>query len=148
MTTYLYRGQLQSDLIPKWVQIATRNDTIKHDSPAPLAEHTIYISISADDFIQFITSRQSHPIGTAICIDDVCFVQQSEDGDNWLVIKEQYAFDSFPLQELARCSDMPAFLRRLHLMDLKTLEHYWATDKQRQLHFGDFPSLIREAAHA
>ncbi len=148
MTTYLYRGQLQSDLIPKWVQIATRNQYIKHDAPAPLTEHSIYIAISADDFLQFITSKPHHPIGTAICIDDICFVQQSAAGDHWLTIKAEQAFDSFPLQDLARSGDMPAFLRRLQLMNPKTLEHYWATDKQRRLHFGDFPALIREVAHA
>jgi len=82
--------------VEKWLEIGKNNPWIKYASDPPFTRSSFYFC----DCIEELKKNFKHGnwcLGQAFCLDNLCFIQQVNGGDEWLTIKEDVAFESITM---------------------------------------------------
>lgn len=95
-----------------WLEIGKRNPWIKHaDDPAFTLE-SFYQCADRQELKDRI-SGMGWCLGQAFTLGNLCFIQQVDGGDEWLVIKENLAFESWSIDRMIQSGSFDDCLSRI-----------------------------------
>ena len=135
---------LQSYMVEKWLSIAQQNVWIRqrgsgdaNDTCAfepPLAEQDFYQCESIPRLYDFLT-QGNWMLGQPFYFQNLCFINQINAGDEWLVIRDGLAFESLTAgaMEYEEFKDWIECVFRATEEELRSLEY--TTTEYRKKHF-------------
>ena len=112
----------------KWLELGRANWWISRAVDPPFNESSFWECASLDELLL----RFEHggwALGAAFYLDDLCFIQQVDGGDEWLTIKQGLAFESISFGGIIRRDGRAAAqqliedLQRATLAQCKALEY-------------------------
>ena len=92
----------QPGLIDAWLEIGRRNPWISQASDPPFNRRSFAATASLEALAEVVSGPQSWCLGQAYYWQNLCLIQQVNGGDEWLMIKDTYAFESFSCQCMGR----------------------------------------------
>ena len=87
--------------IPTWVKIGKQNPFIRQAGDPPFNTLSFQSCISDDELLDKF-EHGNWCLGQAFYRRDLCFIQQSQGGDEWLVIKQDTPFESISFGRILR----------------------------------------------
>jgi hypothetical protein len=106
--------------MPAWLKIGRNNLWIKDACDPPFDERSFTACGSVDDLIAYF-NHGNWSLGQAFYLGDICFIQQVGGGDEWLVIKQDCAFESFTARRMIN-DQFYSFHRVIEDIQIATLE--------------------------
>jgi len=79
--------------IKDWVKLGNRNPWIREADDPKFNEHRFKECDSLDELIKEL-EHGNWATGQAFYLDNLCFIQQVNGGDEWLVIRDNFSFES------------------------------------------------------
>lgn len=104
----------QTNLVTTWLIIGRANPWIAGAWDPPFAEQSFVACESPDD----LADRLAHgnwSLGQSFYIGPLCFIQQVDGGDEWMVIRGSLPFDSYSAEAVIR-RDRGRFLAHVAAM--------------------------------
>jgi hypothetical protein len=95
-----FRAQLtpaQLQLVRDWIEIGQGNPWISEANDPPFNELSFHICQD----IRELADRLLHGnwcLGQAFSLDNICFINQVDGGDEWLTIRDRVSFESITMQ--------------------------------------------------
>lgn len=77
----------QRELLRSWAEMARDDEFISWAGDPPVSELSIKICKDVDQLIGNLVSTGTHKLGEAYAFGDLCFINQIEDDDFWLVYR-------------------------------------------------------------
>ncbi|SRR6266404_215847 len=87
--------------IPTWLKLGKANPWIRQASDPPFDTRSFHACVHDDELLDKF-ARGNWCLGQAFYRGDLCFVQQQNGGDEWLVIKQDVPFESMSLGRIVR----------------------------------------------
>jgi len=115
----LFKAQ-QVNWIPTWLRIGIENPWIVEADDPPFSERSFHECKTADELIEKL-DHGNWCLRQAFYLGDICFINQVNGGDEWLVIKQDCAFESFTTRPMIHDSLYP-FKRLIEDIQKATLE--------------------------
>lgn len=84
---------MSSPLIGKWIQIGKKNHWIRSASDPDFDERS-FVECKTVDELERLIRKGGWCLGQAFYIADLCFINQDDGGDEWLVIHEASVIES------------------------------------------------------
>src|SRR5438270_10908797 len=84
-----------SPWLETWYGLGLQNPWIREASDPPFDYDSFAPVASVAELEERLLRGGCWAVGVAFYLDDICFINQSEGGDEWLVIKQDTAFESF-----------------------------------------------------
>lgn len=97
----------KSRLLRRWLELGGKDADIRLLADPKFGEQSFTECENDAELVEHLT-RPGWPIGQAFYIDDMCFINRSWNGDDWLAIKGRNIVGPFPLREWAMSRDMNA----------------------------------------
>jgi hypothetical protein len=101
-----------ADPVSTWLTIGRGNRWIRHAWDPPFNRASFTRCADAEE----LKARLAHGnwcLGSAFYLDDLCFIEQVGGGDEWLVIKENVAFESVSCAHMIKVGTFDDFLARI-----------------------------------
>ena len=101
-----------ADQIATWLAIGEANRWVRRACDPPFTRASFVECCDAAE----LTTRLAHGnwcLGSAFWLGDLCFIQQVGGGDEWLVIKENVAFESASCGHMIASGSFDDFLSRI-----------------------------------
>jgi hypothetical protein len=101
-----------SDPVATWLAIGNANRWIRRAGDPPFTRKCFVECADAAD----LAERLAHGnwcLGQSFFLGDLCFVQQVGGGDEWLVIKQNVAFESASCEHMIANGTFAGFLARI-----------------------------------
>lgn len=95
-----FRAALTSqerDLVQTWLEIGRRNVWISQAIDPPFTELSFRICRDLRELADRIL-RGNWSLGTAFTLENICFINKINGGDEWLTIREAVSFESITMQ--------------------------------------------------
>lgn len=80
--------------IEKWVEIGKKNPWIKEACDPPFDKHVFYECKTVDELVEKL-KQGNWCLGQAFYYENICFINQVDGGDEWLVIRDDIPFESW-----------------------------------------------------
>ncbi|SRR6266498_339020 len=106
--------------IPVWLRIGKENPWIVEAEDPPFNERSFYECKAVDELIEKF-DHGNWCLGQAFYFGEICFINQVNGGDEWLVIKQDCAFESFTTRLMIHDRLYP-FRRLIEDIEKATLE--------------------------
>lgn len=90
-----------SPWLDAWLRLGRENHWIRAASDPPFARDQ-FVPVGSVEELEARLLECNWTVGAAFYLGPVCFVNQSESSDEWLVIKESTAFESFSIRQMIR----------------------------------------------
>ncbi|MGH2506399.1 MAG: hypothetical protein ACRDHZ_03135 [Ktedonobacteraceae bacterium] len=106
-----------ADPIATWLSLGEANRWIRRACDPPFTRASFTRCADAAD----LKARLAHGnwcLGSAFFLDTLCFIEQTSGGDEWLVIKENVAFESVSCAAMIEHGTFDNFLARIEAADL------------------------------
>jgi hypothetical protein len=116
----LFKVRAERNWIPVWLRIGRENPWIAEAWDPPFSERSFHECKTVDELIEKL-DHGNWCLGQAFYLGDVCFINQVNGGDEWLVIKQDCAFESFTTRPLIHDPLYP-FKRLIEDIQKATLE--------------------------
>lgn len=100
------------DLIREWIQIGSSNSWIKYACDPPFNELSFCECFSMEELEEKLENG-NWCLGAAFFYKNLCFINQVDGGDEWLTIKDDYAFESFTFSRIIRDGRFKEYIERL-----------------------------------
>jgi len=84
--------------INKWIEIGRNNYWIQEVEDPAFNEESFYQCSNLEE-LQKKLNHGNWSLGQAFHLDDICFIQQINGGNEWLVIRGEIAFESISYQD-------------------------------------------------
>lgn len=107
------------------LEIGRKNHWIKRAYDPRFTLESFVLCEAEAELLEKLCGEQSWCLGQAFYIDNICFVQQVDGGDEWLVIRDDLAFESYSCRAMGRVR-LAEYLERIRqatAADLKTLDY-------------------------
>jgi hypothetical protein len=107
-----------ADPVATWLAIGEANRWIRRACDPPFTRASFIACADAAE----LAARLAHGnwcLGQAFFLGDLCFIQQVGGGDEWLVIKENVAFESASCGHMIASSSFDDFLSRIRAATLE-----------------------------
>ena len=88
----------QRELLHRWLKIGWRNPWISRASDPPFSVLSFEFCCDIRRLAERILWEGDWNLGKAFVLDNLCFINQIDGGDEWLTIKDDLAFESITLQ--------------------------------------------------
>lgn len=88
-----------SPWLDAWLRLGMENHWIRLADDPPFARDQ-FAPVGSVEELEASLLECNWTVGTAFYLDSVCFINQSESSDEWLVIKESCAFESFSIRQM------------------------------------------------
>lgn len=88
-----------SPYIDVWLKLGMENAWIREASDPPFTRESFAPAGSVEELEELIHGC-NWAVGVAFYLDDICFINQSEGGSEFLVIKRHQAFESFSVSRM------------------------------------------------
>ena len=88
----------KQEKIKKWIEIGNENYWIQEAEDPPFNEDSFYQCSNLEE-LQKKLNHGNWSLGQAFYLDNICFIQQINGGNEWLVIKGEIAFESISYQD-------------------------------------------------
>lgn len=99
-------------LIREWIQIGKGNPWIRYTCDPPFNELSFCECLSIDELEEKIR-HENWCLSAAFFYKNLCFINQIDGGDEWLTIKDDYAFESFTFSGIIRDRRFKGIIERL-----------------------------------
>jgi hypothetical protein len=106
--------------IPVWLTIGRENPWVVEAEDPPFNERSFHECKTVDELIEKF-DHGNWCLGQAFYLGDTCFINQVDGGDEWLVIKQDCAFESFTARLMVHDSLYP-FKRLIEDIQNATLD--------------------------
>ena len=120
------------DKIQTWIKIGKANPWIKQvgsGNPedlcayeAPFGENYFYECKTLDELKEKF-ERNNWCLGQAFYYQNLCFINQIDGGDEWLTIKDNWAFESISWMLIIKAGDFENLMERL--LTVRSKEEYY-----------------------
>jgi hypothetical protein len=100
------------ELIKLWIKIGRNNPWIKYACDPPFNEISFCECSSIDELAEKI-GHGNWCLGAAFFYKNICFINQVDGGDEWLTIKDDYAFESFTFSRIIKDGLFKGYIERL-----------------------------------
>ena len=100
-----------------WLDIGSRNTWISEAYDPPFGARSFVSCYNATELL-FWLMHGNWGIGNAFILGNLCFINQVNGGDEWLVIKDDYSFESFTWELIVKQGGANAFY--MMILDLQT----------------------------
>lgn len=100
------------ELIRKWIHIGKGNPWIRYACDPPFNENSFCECSSIDELEEKI-SYGNCCLGAAFFYKNLCFINQVDGGDEWLTLKDDFAFESFTFSGIIRDGRFKGIIERL-----------------------------------
>lgn len=103
-----------SPYLDTWLKIGFKNAWIREASDPPFTRECFAPASTVEELEELIRGN-NWAVGVAFYLDDVCLINQSEGGSEFLVIKRDVAFESFstsPMIKMGEFSDQIRAIQR------------------------------------
>jgi hypothetical protein len=87
--------------IPTWLKIGKENPWIRQAGDPPFDTRSFYACVHDDELLDKF-AHGNWCLGQAFYRGDLCFIQQRNGGDEWLVIKQDVPFESISFGRMVR----------------------------------------------
>lgn len=99
-------------LIDVWEKIALENFWIKRAYDPPFNK-SMLLKCNSPEELQEYLRKGNWCLGQGFYFQNICFINQIEAGDEWLTIKDDYAFESITFSGIIQRGEFMPFLNRL-----------------------------------
>lgn len=99
-------------LIPIWESIGKSNPWIA-EAYDPAFDRTMLREVQDIDQLQLMFQYGNWCLGQGFYYRNLCFINQVDGGDEWLTIKEDYAFESITFARIIGDGQFNAYIERL-----------------------------------
>jgi hypothetical protein len=89
----------KGDLVHVWLLIGCKNHWIRHAYDPPFTERSFRECATEDELIAQLR-HGNWCLGQAFYLRNLCFIQQVEGGDEWLVIRGDVPFESISAEHV------------------------------------------------
>ncbi len=93
--------------IPTWLKLGKENPWIRSAGDPPFTTQSFHACVSDDELLDKF-AHGNWCLGQAFYRGDVCFINQSNGGDEWLTIKQGTPFESISFGRIVRDQGRPA----------------------------------------
>jgi hypothetical protein len=105
----LVKVRPERDWVPTWLEIGKKNPWIKDANDPQFDADSFCKCATVEELLENI-GRHGWSTGVAFYYGDLCFINQDEGGSEWLVIKQDCAFESFSGKLMAENPEYPLAL--------------------------------------
>lgn len=102
----------EPQLLEIWEQIGKKNLWIKKASDPPFNKSSFKKCHSLEE-LKKIFWQGNWCLGQAFYFGNICFINQVDGGDEWLTIKDDYAFESITFHNIIKSGEFENFINRL-----------------------------------
>lgn len=109
-----------------WYGLGMQNPWIREASDPPFDYDSFAPVASVTELEERLLRGGCWSVGVAFYLGDICFINQSEGGDEWLVIKQDTAFESFsgiPMIKSGRLAEAVECIQRATTEQCRALEY-------------------------
>jgi len=112
-------------ILKQWLEIGQKNHWIKRAYDPRFTLESFVLCETEAELLDKLCGEQSWCLGQAFYIDNICFIQQVDGGDEWLVIRDNLAFESYSCRAIGRAklTEYLERIRRATPEDLKNLDY-------------------------
>ena len=114
---------LDDALLETWYQLGLVEPLIRAAEDPPFTKARFTGCYSPDELAEQIDATP-WPIGTAFYYRDLCFIQEVDGGDTWLVIRQDIAVDAMELWPHIHSGTFASLVRRLLAASIEQLEQH------------------------
>lgn len=100
------------ELIEIWESIGLANPWIK-DATDPAFSKFMLIRVANLKDLKSIFQHGNWCLGQGFHFQNLCFINQIDGGDEWLTIKDDYAFESVTFQKIIETGQFETYIQRL-----------------------------------
>ncbi|MEZ2334709.1 hypothetical protein AB6735_03705 [Mucilaginibacter sp. RCC_168] len=100
------------DLIETWEAIGLVNPWIAEANDPPFSKHML-VRVNTLQQLELIFQYGNCCLGQGYYFKNLCFINQINGGDEWLTIKNDYAFESITFERIINDGEFEAYLKRL-----------------------------------
>ena len=121
----------KEQLIQIWLEVGKKNSWIKHSNDPPFTLN----SFSECKSIEVLAEKFVHGnwcLGQAFYFKNLCFINQIDGGDEWLVIKDDLDFESCTMGAIIKDGEFETMTKRMlaaSLEDCKRLDYMKSGEK-------------------
>ena len=106
-------GQLMNESwLDTWEKIGKQNHWIRKAYDPPFTKKMLE-KCDSMEALQERLSRRCWCLGQGFYYQNLCFINQMEGGDEWLTIKDDYAFESITFADFIKRGVFPVLIERL-----------------------------------
>jgi hypothetical protein len=120
MSQALTPAEEKTNWIPTWLKIGKKNIWIQEAWDPPFTTGSFSECKTIDELIEKF-DHGNWCLGQAFYFGDICFINQIDGGDEWLVIKQDCAFESFTTRLMIHDNVYP-FARLIEDIQKATIE--------------------------
>jgi len=100
------------DLIETWEAIGFANPWIAEANDPPFSKHML-VRVNTLQQLELIFQYGNWCLGQGYYFKNLCFINQINGGDEWLTIKDDYAFESITFNRIIREGEFLRYIQRL-----------------------------------
>ena len=100
------------DLIAIWEAIGLANPWIAEAHDPPFSKYML-VRVNTLRELELIFQYGNWCLGQGYHFRNLCFINQIDGGDEWLTIKDDYAFESITFHRMIKQGEFEPYMRRL-----------------------------------
>ena len=100
------------DLIATWEAIGLENPWIAEANDPPFSKYML-IRVATLNELEYIFKQGNWCLGQGYYFKNLCFINQIDGGDEWLTIKDDYAFESVTFKRIIEKGEFVSYLQSL-----------------------------------
>lgn len=100
------------DLIEIWEALGLDNPWIAEANDPPFSKYLL-VRVNTLQQLELIFQYGNWSLGQGYYFKNLCFINQIDGGDEWLTIKDDYAFESITFSGIIKRGEFEAYLQRL-----------------------------------
>lgn len=100
------------DLIEIWVALGLGNPWIAEANDAPFSKYLL-VRVNTLQQLELIFQYGNCSLGQGYYFRNLCFINQIDGGDEWLTIKDDYAFESITFKRIIENGEFVPYLQSL-----------------------------------
>ena len=104
----------KEELLTKWVEIGNQNWWIRESVDPTFTKKSIHFCGSDKDLEKHLADG-NWCLGQGFAIDNICFINQVNGGDEWLTIKDDYSFESMTMERIIKAGEFKSLLARIRI---------------------------------
>lgn len=100
------------DLIETWEALGLVNPWIAEANDPPFSKHML-VRINTLRNLELMIQYGNWCLGQGFYFKNLCFINQIDGGDEWLTIKDDYAFESVTFSRIIKNGEFDEYVQRL-----------------------------------